>query len=110
MTTAIASAVEQQGAATHEISQNVQMAAAGTQTLSASISTVNTAIGETSRSAEQVLDASGKVSTAAATLTEQVQSFFITLRNGPMDRREEDDPNYKGPNRRVDSAVGRKVA
>jgi len=110
VTTAIASAVEQQGAATREISQNVQMAAAGTQTLASSISTVNTAIGETSRSAEQVLHASGKVSTAAATLAEQVQAFFLTLRNGPMDRRKQDDPNYKGPNRRAGSAHGRKVA
>jgi len=107
VTTAIASAVEEQGAATREISQNVQMAAAGTQTLASSISTVNTAIGETSRSAEQVLHASGKVSTAAATLAEQVQAFFITLRNGPMDRREQDDPNYKGPNRRENAAGAR---
>jgi methyl-accepting chemotaxis protein len=110
VTTAIASAVEQQGAATREISQNVQMAAAGTQTLASSISTVNTAIGETSRSADHVLDASGKVSTAAATLAEQVAQFFITLRNGPMDRREQDDPNYKGPQRRAASTPVRKVA
>ncbi|MGD0850346.1 methyl-accepting chemotaxis protein, partial [Bradyrhizobium sp.] len=110
VTTAIASAVEQQGAATREISQNVQMAAAGTQTLASSISTVSTAIGETSRSADHVLDASGKVSTAAATLAEQVAQFFITLRNGPMDRREQDDPNYKGPQRRAGNAQNRKVA
>jgi methyl-accepting chemotaxis protein len=112
VTTAIASAVEQQGAATREISQNVQLAAAGTQTLSASISTVNTAIGETSRSADQVLVASGKVSTAAATLAEQVQAFFVALRNGPMDRREQDDPNYKGQNRRAGTAQyqNRKIA
>jgi methyl-accepting chemotaxis protein len=100
VTTAIASAVEQQGAATREISQNVQMAAAGTQTLASSISTVNEAIGEANRSAEQVLDASGKVSTAAATLADQVRAFFIRLRSGPMERREQDDANYKGPNRR----------
>jgi methyl-accepting chemotaxis protein len=100
VTTAIANAVEQQGAATREISQNVQMAASGTQTLASSISTVNEAIGETNRSADQVLDASGKVSTAAERLVREVQQFFVTLRNGPMDRREEDDPNYKGPQRR----------
>ena len=107
VTTAIASAVEEQGAATREISQNVQMAAAGTQTLAASISTVNTAIGETSRSADHVLHASGKVSVAAATLAEQVAQFFKTLRSGPLDRREEDDPNYKGPNRRAGTARNR---
>jgi methyl-accepting chemotaxis protein len=107
VTTAIASAVEQQGAATREISQNVQMAASGTQTLASSISTVNDAIGEANRSADQVLDASGKVSTAAATLAEQVKQFFITLRSGPMERRVEDDPNYKGVNRRGGSAANR---
>ena len=46
----------EQGAATREISPNVQMASQGTQTLSANISSVNGAIGETNRSAEQVLD------------------------------------------------------
>jgi methyl-accepting chemotaxis protein len=107
VTTAIASAVEQQGAATREISQNVQMAASGTHTLATSISTVNEAIGEANRSADQVLDASGKVSTAAATLADQVKLFFIKLRSGPMDRREQDDPNYKGPNRRAGSAPDR---
>jgi methyl-accepting chemotaxis protein len=107
VTTAIASAVEQQGAATREISQNVQTAAGGTQVLASSISIVNDAIGEANRSAGQVLDASGKVSTAAATLTEQVKAFFIALRSGPMERREQDDPNYKGPNRREGSARDR---
>jgi methyl-accepting chemotaxis protein len=110
VTTAIASAVEQQGAATREISQNVQMAASGTQTLALSISTVNDAIGEANRSADQVLDASGKVSTAAATLAEQVKQFFITLRSGPMERRDENDPNYKGPDRRSGSAANRSGA
>jgi methyl-accepting chemotaxis protein len=100
VTTAIASAVEQQGAATREISQNVQMAASGTQTLASSISTVSQAIGETNRSADQVLNASGKVSTASERLAGEVKEFFVKLRQGPMDRREEDDPNYKGPQRR----------
>lgn len=102
VTTAIASAVEQQGAATREISQNVQMAAAGTQTLASSISTVNAAIGETSRSAEHVLDASGKVSGAAERLATEVQAFFVRLRSGPLERREANDLNYKGPERRAE--------
>jgi methyl-accepting chemotaxis protein len=115
VTTAIASAVEQQGAATREISQNVQMAASGSQTLASSISTVSAAIGETNLSADQVLDASGKVSAASERLAREVQEFFVKLRNGPMDRREEDDPNYRGPNRRAGGvrsgrAENRKVA
>lgn len=104
VTTAIASAVEQQGAATREISQNVQMAAAGTQTLASSISTVNDAIAETNRSADHVLDASGKVSGAAEHLAAEVQAFFVKLRRGPLDRREEGDPNYAGLERRADAA------
>jgi methyl-accepting chemotaxis protein len=104
VTTAIASAVEQQGAATLEISQNVQMAVSGTQTLASNISTVNAAIEETNLSADHVLNASGKVAGAATGLAQQVQSFFITLRNGPMERRTENDPNYMSPDRRERSA------
>jgi methyl-accepting chemotaxis protein len=100
VTTAIASAVEEQGAATHEISQNVQMAASGTQTLASSISMVNAAIENTNRSADQVLDASGKVSGAAEQLAAEVQAFFVKLRSGALDRRSQDDPSFNGPERR----------
>ena len=55
VTTAIASAVEQQGAATQEISRNAGMAAQGTKALASNISIVNAAIGETTRSAGAVL-------------------------------------------------------
>lgn len=100
VTTAIAGAVEQQGAATREISQNVQMAANGTQTLASSISTVTAAIDQTSRTSGEVLGTSGKVFAAAEDLAEQVKDFFVKLRRGPLDRRKEDDPNYRGPERR----------
>ena len=100
VTTAIASAVEQQGAATREISQNVQMAASGTQTLASGISMVNDAIGETSRSADHVLEASGNVSGAAERLAAEVREFFVKLRSSAMDRRVKDDPAYRGPERR----------
>lgn len=100
VTTAIASAVEEQGAATREISHNVQMAASGTQTLASSISTVNDAIGETSRAAAHVLDASNNVSGAAERLANEVREFFVKLRNGALNRRMENDPNYRGPERR----------
>jgi methyl-accepting chemotaxis protein len=101
VTAAIASAVEQQGAATREISQNVQMAASGTQALASNISTVNRAIGETSRSAGHVLDASGKVSGAAERLATEVREFFVKLRSTAMNRRVADNPGYSGPERRV---------
>jgi methyl-accepting chemotaxis protein len=108
VTTAIASAVEEQGAATREISQNVQMAASGTQTLASSIATVNDAIRETNRSADHVTDASGHVSSAAERLADEVRDFFIKLRTGPMDRRKQDDPDYRGPERRVAQQGGAK--
>ncbi len=100
VTTAIASAVEQQGAATREISQNVQMAASGSHTLASSISTVNDAIGQTSRSADHVLEASNGVSGAADRLASEVHEFFVKLRSGALNRRVDNDPNYRGPERR----------
>jgi methyl-accepting chemotaxis protein len=107
VTTAIASAVEEQGAATREITQSVQMAATGTKTLAANIASVNSAIGSASQSAEQVLGASGNVVTQAQTLAREVEAFFVALRNGPMDRRKLDDPNYRGPERRASAAAPR---
>jgi methyl-accepting chemotaxis protein len=101
VTTAIANSVEQQGAATQEISTNVQRAAQSTQTLSTSISSVNGAISEANRSAEQVLTASGTVSSAAVMLSEEVRKFFVVLRTGPMERRQRADPDFKGPDRRA---------
>ena len=101
VTTAIASAVEEQGAATQEISRNANLAAQGTKTLADNIATVNGAIGETTRSAGAVLDASLSLSNEANRLTEEVQNFFTALRTGPLDRRVGDDPNYEGPERRA---------
>ncbi|MBR0786715.1 methyl-accepting chemotaxis protein [Bradyrhizobium iriomotense] len=100
VTAAIASAVEEQGAATREISQNVQMAASGTQTLATSIGTVSGAIAETNRSADDVMGAANQVSGAAERLASEVQAFFVRLRTGPMDRRDGDDADYRGPERR----------
>jgi methyl-accepting chemotaxis protein len=66
-------------------------------TLASNISTVSGAIDETNRSAGQVRDASGTVSDAAQRLPDEVRSFFIKLRTGPMDRRAEPDPTYRVP-------------
>jgi methyl-accepting chemotaxis protein len=107
VTTAIAGAVEQQGAATREISQNVQMAAQGTQMLAGNIASVSGAIGETGRSAEAVLIASGNVSDQATLMAQEVNKFFLALRTGPLDRRKNHDPNYKGPERRAERAGAR---
>ena len=102
VTTAIAGAVEEQGAATQEISRNANLAAQGTKVLADNISTVNGAIGETTRSAGAVLDASLSLADEANRLTEEVQNFFTALRTGPFDRRDADDPAFHGPERRQD--------
>jgi len=100
VTTAIAGAVEEQGAATQEISRNANLAAQGTKTLAHSIATVNGAIGATTRSAGAVLDASVSLSDEANRLTDEVQNFFTALRAGSITRRVGDDPAYSGPERR----------
>jgi methyl-accepting chemotaxis protein len=103
VTTAIASAVEEQGAATQEISRNATLAAEGTKVLAENISTVNGAIGETTRSAGAVLDASLSLSDEASRLTAEVQNFFKALQTGPFERRATDTPDFSGPERRSDS-------
>src|SRR6185503_5781506 len=92
----------EQGAATQEISRNANLAAQGTKTLADNIATVNGAIGETTRSAGAVLDASLSLSSEAHRLTEEVQNFFTALRADSVSRRVTDDPAYKGPERRAE--------
>jgi methyl-accepting chemotaxis protein len=72
----IASAVEEQGAATQEIARNVQQAAAGTAEVSSNIGGVTQAAGETGAAANQVLSASSDLSKQAEALRSQVQSFL----------------------------------
>ena len=71
-TSAIASAVEEQGAATAEISRNVQQAAIGTHGVADNITGVNSATTRTSHSAEQVAEAS-------ANATHQVEGLRIVV-------------------------------
>jgi methyl-accepting chemotaxis protein len=101
LTAAIASAVEEQGAATREISQNVQMAAAGTQTLAANIVTVSDAIAETSRSAGNVMGAADQVSGASDRLAAEVQAFFVKLRTGSRDCSQSGSPDHHRAERRA---------
>jgi methyl-accepting chemotaxis protein len=82
VSSAIASAVEQQGAATKEISENAQMAAQVNESLANNISSVSRAIGETRDSAGVVLSASESLATQAGHLAQAVTSFFETLRSG----------------------------
>jgi methyl-accepting chemotaxis protein len=106
VTTAIAAAVEEQGVATREISQNVAMAAQGTEILASNVGSVATSIDQTNRSSVTVRGASGELAAGAGQLAEEIRNFFLALRNGPMDRRKENDPDYRGPERRADQSSG----
>ena len=77
---AIASAVEEQGAATQDISGNVQEAARGTQEVSGNIASVNQAATETGTAATQVLGAASSLSREAEKLRMEVDSFIATVR------------------------------
>ena len=78
--TTIASAVEEQGAATKEIARNVQQASAGTNEVSSNISGVTKAAADTGAAASQVLGASGELSKQSETLRSQVDGFLAKIR------------------------------
>lgn len=76
----IASAVEEQGAATQEIARNVEEAATGTQQASADVVEVNRSAGEAGKAASEVLDASATLSELAVKLRGEVDSFLAGVR------------------------------
>src|SRR5215469_4542641 len=80
ITTAIAGAVNEQDAATREISANAQSAAQGNEGLVTNISSLSAAIGETNTAAASVLSASDDLATVAETLSREVDKFFHNLR------------------------------
>ncbi|WP_375779446.1 methyl-accepting chemotaxis protein [Bradyrhizobium sp. ma5] len=77
---AIASAVEEQGAATREISRNVQQAAHGTQRVSANILDVQRGACETEASSTQVLTAAQSLSMESSRLKLEVERFLGAVR------------------------------
>jgi methyl-accepting chemotaxis protein len=77
---AIASAIEQQGSATKEISRSVQEAARGTQEVNANISGVQRAADDTGAAASQVLDAAEQLSSQSKDLAGQVNRFLSEVR------------------------------
>jgi methyl-accepting chemotaxis protein len=80
VTTAIASAVEQQGAATREIARNIQHAAGGTSEVSSNIVGVSTASAEAGAAANQVLSASSALSREAEVLRSEIDVFLSSIR------------------------------
>jgi len=78
--TAIASAVEEQGAATQEIVRNVAEAAGGTKEVTYNISGVASATEETGAAAAQVLASASELSQHSEYLSTEVGRFLATVR------------------------------
>jgi len=77
---AIASAIEQQGSATKEISRSIQDAARGTQDVNVNIAGVQSAADDTGTAATRVLGAAEQLSSQSRDLAEQVNRFLLEVR------------------------------
>jgi methyl-accepting chemotaxis protein len=77
--TAVSAAVQEQSAATSEISQNVASAASGAKLVVSVLDDVTGAAAETRQSAESVLTASQAVETAAVELRREVEGFLARV-------------------------------
>ncbi len=80
ISTIIAAAVHEQGAATQEIARNVRSAAAGTQTMSSQIENVVRSVGETSASATSVVHLARELDEIATGMASLVSGFSQTTR------------------------------
>jgi methyl-accepting chemotaxis protein len=78
---AIAAAVEQQEAATLEISRNVQLAASGTQRVSSSIVEVERGAGETRAASSQVLSSARALTGESQRLKSEMGRFLGSVRS-----------------------------
>ncbi len=80
VSTSIAAAVEEQGAATQEIVRNVAQAASGTGEVTGNIVGVASAAEETGAAASQVLGAASELSRQSEHLKAEVMRFLATVR------------------------------
>lgn len=80
VTTTIAAAVEEQGAATREIARNIQHAAGGTSEVSSNIVGVSTASAEAGAAAGEVLSASDALRREADLLRGEIDAFLNDMR------------------------------
>ena len=80
VTTAIAAAVEEQGAATREIARNIQHAAGGTSEVSSNIVGVSSASSQAGTAAGEVLTASDALRRDADVLREEIDAFLSNIR------------------------------
>jgi methyl-accepting chemotaxis protein len=80
ISSAIAAAVEEQAAATHEITRNVQQAASSTQDVSHNIAGVNSAVQNAGAIADAVLGAANELARQAQLLNREVDGFLASVR------------------------------
>ncbi|MPT22014.1 MAG: methyl-accepting chemotaxis protein, partial [Starkeya sp.] len=80
ISSAIATSIDEQGAATGEIAQNVHQAAQGTQEVSSSISTVSVAAADTGRVSAEIVRSATDLSSQASRLRTQVDTFIERIR------------------------------
>jgi methyl-accepting chemotaxis protein len=76
----IAAAVEEQSAATREISRNVQQTAGGTHQVSTNVSQVQQGAVETKAASSRVFSAAGSLASESSRLKQQVSCFLATIR------------------------------
>ncbi|HAX91807.1 MAG TPA: hypothetical protein DCY07_06330 [Rhodospirillaceae bacterium] len=80
VSTRIASAVEEQGAATQEIARNIAEATQGTRDVSRNVGGVSRAAEETGAISTQVQSAAGKLTSQSGLLSQKVQKFLEKVR------------------------------
>ena len=76
----IASAVDQQSVAGHDLARSIDLAARGTEKVAGHIDTVRSMALSTGSAASQVLSSATSLESQAATLREQVQGFLARVR------------------------------
>ena len=81
ISTSIAAAMEQQGAATQEIARNVQEAARGTTEVSSNITGLNQSVEETGAASVEVLGAADELGQQAEQLRARVGTFLADIRS-----------------------------
>ena len=78
--TTVASAVEEQGAATQEIARNIQRAAAGTTQVATNIAEVTRGANETGAASAQMLVSAQSLANESSRLKLEVEKFLSTVR------------------------------
>jgi methyl-accepting chemotaxis protein len=79
ITSAIAAAIEEQGAATQEISSNIQRAAAGTTQVAGTIAEVSQGANQTGAASSQMLSSARQLSESTGSLQSEIDGFLQSI-------------------------------